>query len=783
MNRIEIINRIGIFSRAAIGALGLSFSLMSILLFADRSIAQLATWTGNGDGVSYSDPANWSGGVVPINSGGSNFNVLVPNNANINFNVSGSISGISYGTGGSITVATGVNFNVNSIASLGSNITANGANTSFMANGVGVSLGNISTVASNGAHVSTSANNYTVTDGGGTAFHANGIGTMVAASNMTTIANTDGSIGIGREATFLAENGGVVDFSNVQSIDGGSGGQVLGHRNIFSIRTGGMMHFDSLQTVSQYNIFNIEIGHYALPQLTTFQGSSLNISQGTSLDTPSLLEIADSTLSIPVGAELNASNLTSFRNSSLTLQPGVGFNSGTLAVVDNSRINVFGGSTITLGANSFNQTLHADTTAFSADGVGSQINAPQMTSIANTNSSLLSGAAVSFIAQNNGVINFGNVQTIDGGSGGQVLGHRNVFTIRTNGNINLNNLQSMTQRNIFNIEISSFSLPSLATSDSASFNLSVGTLLETPVLTSFTGGFGTSATIPIFATWNAEQLTTLNDTNLSLNVGGTLNAPNLTTLRNSTVTLQPGVGFNSGTLTDVDNSRISVLGGATIALGVSSFTQTLHADTTAFSANGVSSQINAPQMTSIANTNSSLLSGAAVSFIAQNSGVINFGNVQTIDGGSGGQVLGHRNVFAAVSGGRMEFGQVLNISERNLFTIDSPNSAISFKGLSLGGDNLTTFQGTNLGRLELSGICPIITLSKPVSILTMVGLHLSILLWLNLSWPEKIGACRSTGSGILAFSKCESERTQQSCWPIVLTMATEPGACLKFNIC
>jgi len=57
----------------------------------------VATWTGGGNGTSYSDPNNWNIGAVPINSGGTLYNVVVPNGQNINFDVAGSIRGQQLG--------------------------------------------------------------------------------------------------------------------------------------------------------------------------------------------------------------------------------------------------------------------------------------------------------------------------------------------------------------------------------------------------------------------------------------------------------------------------------------------------------------------------------------------------------------------------------------------------------------------------------------------------------------------------------------------------------------
>jgi hypothetical protein len=680
--------------------LAISFSLMAVLMSADRSIAQLATWTGNGDGVSYSDPANWSGGVVPINSGSSSFNVLVPDGTNINFNVSGSISGISFGTGGSINVSTGVNFNVNSVASLGSSIFANGANTSFTANGVGVALGNnVRTVANDGAVISTSATSYNrTTTGNLVVFHANGLNSQIQAMNMTSISNSasaGGSSG-GGATTYLAENGGLIDLSNLSTISGGYRDNVWANEtsNVFTMRTGGNINLDNLQTITGINFFNFEVPQFSFPSLTSVQGSTFTIPNGSVLNSPSLLEMSDSTINFVSGGSLNAPNLSKFTNSSVTLQTGVDFNTATLTEVNNSRFTILAGTSLTLGNSGFTRTLSGTTTAFRASGNGAVVHAPLMSAIANTapTGGSSGGGTTTFIAENGGLLDFSAVTHIDGGRTDSVWGNttRNVFTMTNSGVINFNSLQSVTEWNTFNIHIPTYSLPSLTSGSGVQFNLAVGTTFETPQLQILGGDLPSSATLPVFSSWQAGQLTSLNDTTLTINVGGALIAPNLITFRNSSVTIQPGAVFNSGTLTDIDNSRIAVQGGSVLSIGASTYTRSLNGNSTALMASGVGSLIDANSITTIGNTSSGI-----TTFATDSGGVIRLMNLNSISGGS--------NIFSVSTGGKIEFGNIETITSNNQFLVNGPNSSINFQRLVLGEANNSSFQASNLGRIEVSG--------------------------------------------------------------------------------
>ena len=384
--------------------------LLAFQLSPEHANAQnVATWTGGGDGVSYSDPDNWSNGVVPINEGGMTYNVIVPDGQNIIFDAAGSISGLSYGSGGSITVQNGVEFAVNSVATLNSSIFADGSGTGFEANGIGVVFANsVRTSATNGAVVSVSATSYNYDrNTTSTVFHADGVGSQIIADSLTTISHTAGNFGANYSANYIAENGGMIDFSNVQSLDGGTIGSGS-HINQFMIRSNGNIDFQNLSSITQRNQFDIDIPFYELPSLETADGLTVDLAVGTTFDTGNLLTVSggqssnfiipessvwnapnletldDTNLTIGVGGALNASNLQRFRNSSITLQPGVGFNVGSLIDVDNSRFKVEGGSVLGIDATSYGYNRNTTSTLFHADGVGSQIIADSLTTISHT---------------------------------------------------------------------------------------------------------------------------------------------------------------------------------------------------------------------------------------------------------------------------------------------------------------------------------------------------------------------------------------------------------------
>lgn len=702
------------------------FAWLAVIGFSGASVSAqvLATWTGAGDGSSYSDPNNWSNGVVPINSGTTTYNVLVPNNHNIVFDVAGSISGISYGTGGSITLGNGVAFNVNSVASLGSNIFADGAGTSFTATGVGVSLNNsIRSIATNGAEINYSATQYIKSASGtSVAFHASGAGSTINASQLSTIENASGITFLqGHNTSFIAENGGVLDFSGVQSVVGG----VSDHgwtQNLFQIQTGGNIDFSSLASLTRLNQFDVSIANYSLPSLETAEGLTLNLASESTFNTNQLLSISgaqsylnvssdstwnasqlltlnDSLIYLSSNGTINAPKVNSLANSQVNLDPTKHFNVGSIINVDNTRIGLSDGYQMQIDATSFTRSYAGSSVAFHADGIGTVLNAPAMTSIANTSGIIFNqGHNTTFSATNGGILDFSNVRTIDGG----VSGHgwtQNRFLMDSNGYIDLSSVTSLQQLNQFDIEISTYALPALQTAEGWTVNLAVGTTLDTPELQTI-AGWSSSIQMPIFSNWNAQNLTTLNDTILNMTIGTSLNAGSLTTFENSAVSLEPGVAFNTGLLENVNNSRFKVAGGAMLQIGAADYTRSIAGSSVAFEATGTGSKIRATDLNTINNTSGIIFNqGHTTSYIAKNSGVLDFSDVTFIDGGSSGHGW-TQNLFSASSSGKIYFGDA-KAQQNNTFQVDGSGAVLGFKGLEL--DSNSVMLATNLGRLEMSG--------------------------------------------------------------------------------
>jgi hypothetical protein len=107
-----------------------------------RQFFSAVAWTGAGDGVNWSDPANWSGNTMPASSDDVTINVA----ANPNIQISGSRTVHSLNTAESLTVGSGATLTVGATAISSQNVTINGGTISggtwTFSGGTGISLAN-----------------------------------------------------------------------------------------------------------------------------------------------------------------------------------------------------------------------------------------------------------------------------------------------------------------------------------------------------------------------------------------------------------------------------------------------------------------------------------------------------------------------------------------------------------------------------------------------------------------------------------------------------------------
>lgn len=672
--------------------------LVFCLVLACNADAQVATWTGGGDGVNYSDPANWNTEDVPI---GSTFTVIVPDGHTINFDVTGSVAGLSYGSGGKINVSNGVAYTVLGVAVVGSDIEAKGPETKFLAANSGATLGDgANLITESGGEIEYGTTNWEYSASSTQEkIVAKDAGSNVSMTSLQTLNKTGGGTSI-----FRASNLGTIDFSNMTSVNSSAG-------EVRFVTNGGTIKLDSLADVFGRTAFEVAEGNsLELKDLVsvTGVGNRFALEDSAQVTAEKLTQLDGTTLSVGSGAVFDARNVSSFQNSSVLFDAASTVNLGPLNNIDNSRISVIEGQVVDIGATSFTRSLTGSNVALRADGAGSKINAGSLESISNTSSIPPNfGNApyvTSFIAENGGVLDLSGLRTLDGGSIGSFSRQtRNQFLIRTGGSINLNGLETIDQRNTFEILAPSLNLPSLTQAGGVSFLLDVGTVLNTPELTTMAGSHVSYLSLPAFASWNAGKLQSVQDTTLDLTAGSVVNASSLTSFTNSSLSLIAGVSFNSGQLTEIDNSRFSVSGGATLDLHADSFARSFSGSSTAMSAEGNNSTIDASKIKNIFNHVSLSQSIGVVyttDFSANSGGVLDLSGVEQIDGGGTGSFgRATLNRFTAENGGKIIFGSV-EATAFNRFIVGA-NGEIEAADLSL--DGRSTLSVASSGTLKLTG--------------------------------------------------------------------------------
>ncbi|HSV14879.1 MAG TPA: hypothetical protein VLI90_11505, partial [Tepidisphaeraceae bacterium] len=706
-------------------------------------INQIATWTGGAGDGKWSSLANWSPQTVPANDANDLYNVIVGNNVNLTFDLptAATINGISFGPGGSLAVGSGDQLTITNVASLNSSVSSNGAGSIFTATGVGVSLGpNAHLAATAGGVINVAPSTFVYTTGGiqVPVCTADGAGSVVNESTMTSMSANNSLTSSDIQPVYTATNGGAINLSGLLSIDGGIGPHFMNifrdvavSETYFVIGANSDINLANLKQITGFAQFTVQRSSYSLPSLQTASATTFNLSAGTAMNLPALVTLAggtsalnvpntasfnapvattlnDTQFNVSAGGTVNAHNVTTLDNSTLAIAvggtvdihslqeatntfiamaPGANLDYTAPIRFDNSRLSITGGASFNVAATSYTYTRNASETAWSADGAGSVISAPSMTSMVSTQS-FIGDVRPVYSATNGGVINLSGLQTFNGGAGplNQVaVGSSfsfSTFFIDSSSNIKLDSLKTLSGWNSFTIQRSSYSFPSLQTMSATTFTLNVGTTVNAPALTTVAGG-SSSIPIPSFASFNASSLKTLNDTTLSLSVGGAFTAPQLSTIQNTNITFPSGADFTYGTIKNFDDSTVSISGGAVFNLAVPSYTFDRDSTVTAWHTDGPGTRINSPSTSSIVDT------VGFPAYRAINSSMIDLSGLRFALGA---------NTFQANSGGSILFGSLKSYSN---FTADGSASSLNFKSLNLTAGG--TLVATNLANIVLQG--------------------------------------------------------------------------------
>ena len=575
------------------------FALCATLLSAESLLAQTATWNGGNSFGLWSSPSNWSPQFEPLNGGGTNYTVIVPDGTSLSFDAAGggAIDALSFGVGSRLLVTNGQPLTVNGVALIKGLIQANGAGSAFLAPANTVVLSsNPQFLVTNGAAIAVGASTYSWDRAVGSAMLLSAVGTnslvdLHGVSSMLLNGNNNPTY------TIVARSNGVVDLSGVANLSGPGGSGVLE----LDMDNGGQIKLDSARQFNQNLRFNLGVPVFQLPQAVAMDSVTINQTVAGELDATNLMTIANSTLNSATGGVYNlpgllgmtnstlnlttnsifsapqlwslnsvplnilgngsfrATNLVSYINSAISVQPGRDFEPGLLTNIYGSSIAVSGGGTFRVATAAYVQPAldynycYPPVNLFQATGPGSRLDLSSLSSVRvywadyawdPTLNQWHWGWTYYIDAANQGVIDLSGLQI----AYGAVQNNNNgpywlSFKVESGGNILLPNLKVVTQKTRFDLQIPQFAMPALQTVDNTLFNLPNGGRLDLASLTNF------------------------DTSSIAFGFASTFNAPQLRNYVNSDLNLAPGQVLSVPPFTNIYASRLSVSGGTSLTVG------------------------------------------------------------------------------------------------------------------------------------------------------------------------------------------------------------------------
>ena len=316
------------------------FILFATLLCAFWAAGQTATWNGGNSYGLWSNTNNWSPKALPLNGGGTNYTVIVPDANSLSFDVpgGGAIDALSFGVGSGMLVTNGQSLTVNGVAVLKGQIQAKGAGSSFHAPANTVVLSsNPQFLATNGATIAVGASTYSWdrSIGNATLLSASGTNSLVdlhGVSSMLLNGNNNPTYMI------IARTNGVVDLSGLANLSGPGGSGVLE----LDVDNGGQLKLDSARQFSQNLRFNLGVPVYQLPQAVSMDSVTINQTATGELDATNLVTIANSTLNSATGGVFNLPSLATMASSTVNLATGAVFSAPKLWSLDTVPVNITG---------------------------------------------------------------------------------------------------------------------------------------------------------------------------------------------------------------------------------------------------------------------------------------------------------------------------------------------------------------------------------------------------------------------------------------------------------
>ncbi len=683
------------------------------------------SWTGGGDGKSWSDPNNWAGGAVP--GAFAHVTIDVPGLTVTYAGGSTSIGSITSEANlviasGSIQVTSGASDISGTLTvSAGASLTVTGSGTTFTAEGTTTAdAANLS--VSGGATLSLPELTSYTAGGGTSTLSATGAGSVLSLPKLATLTGINGYGSLVQVATL---SGGDVEMPTLTQISGGpvqltsdGTGSVLDVAALSSYSgTYGANSFSTLQvsnngTLKAASLSSLDLvyvplssGTLSLVSLKEATGTDFEVSGGATLSLPALASYtagggtstlsasgSGSLLSLPQLTTLTGTNgygslvqvealsggdvempaLTQISSGPITL-----IVDGTLSVLNVPALSSYSG---TYGANSFstlqvsnNGTLKAASLS-SLDLVYVPLSSGTLSLVSlkeatGTDYEVSGGATLSLPALTSyTAVDY--TSTLSASGTGSVLSLPKLATLTgNNGYGSLVQVEALSGGDVEMPALTQISGgPAHLTSDGT------GSVLDVATLSSYSGAFGANSfsalQVSNHGTLQDDSLTSLSVVNLNLDGSGTLSYSQIASFTYGTLTSSGGTLSLAG-LTDADASTLLVNGGATLSLpALTSYTAADYTST--LSASGSGSLLSLPKLATLTGNNS-------------------YGSLVQVEALSGGDV--EMPALTQISGGPVQLtsdgtGSVLDVA------------ALSSYSGSFGEGTFSALQVSNHGTLQ-----------------------------------------------------------------------------------
>jgi hypothetical protein len=357
------------------------FLLLFFTLFGPPAsiLADTIEWTGGGDGISWTDPLNWTPEQVP---GAADDAVIGAAFADVEVNIPGTRSIASLDAASSLRLSSGT-LTITGPGQIGGDLvlvnnttlTMQGAGADLTVAGA-VDVPNANLRALDGATIDfSSVTAITRSSNGNRTWEARGAGSVIDLSGLQTLV---GRSYISSATTFLAREGGFIDLATLPSVGGGTI-----HFNVQD--AGSVIDLSALTTFSGYmwssvaGFTAINSGTLTAPLLTVVSSANLVLDGTGSMATTQIQTWNSGTLIVDFPG-LAFDSLTQLVNARLELRGHVPA-LPALANIDSCTILISGGVTLNLPLVTSYTNGSNETREISVSGTGSRLELPNLTTM------------------------------------------------------------------------------------------------------------------------------------------------------------------------------------------------------------------------------------------------------------------------------------------------------------------------------------------------------------------------------------------------------------------